>query len=227
VELRLHFSRHPSEHALEAYAFRRLSEEETAGIEEHLLACDSCQDALQEVDLFIQAAKATMASPVPQIATKSQSWKSLAGNLSLGAAFENLAWGGALAAVLLILLILPGLVLPGLFIPRLAIPWARSDSPTAAVTLSSLRGTEEVSMAHAPSRRPLDITINAADISLTGVYRIEIVNAIGKPSWNGTLTVNAGKLTASVPTKLDAGIYWVRLYAAQTELLREFELKLE
>jgi hypothetical protein len=82
-------------------------------------------------------------------------------------------------------------------------------------------------MAHAPARQNLDLTLEAADLPPTGAYRIEIANVIGKSVWGGPLTSREGKLTVSVPARLDAGIYWVRLYAKDEELLREFGLRLD
>lgn len=44
------FQSHPSEDLLEEYAFRRLREEEIAPLEEHLIFCSGCQEALAEID---------------------------------------------------------------------------------------------------------------------------------------------------------------------------------
>ena len=37
---------------------RRLSEPETAAVEEHLLVCEDCRDSLQSIDDFLSAARA-------------------------------------------------------------------------------------------------------------------------------------------------------------------------
>ena len=46
---------HISEDVLELYAMGRLSESELEPVEEHLLVCHHCQDALQEADEFVRA----------------------------------------------------------------------------------------------------------------------------------------------------------------------------
>ena len=46
------FQSHPSEDLLEEYAFRRLREEEIAPLEEHLIFCSGCQEALAEIDEY-------------------------------------------------------------------------------------------------------------------------------------------------------------------------------
>jgi hypothetical protein len=46
----LFFKSHPSEDLLEEYVFGRLSEEQLAPLEEHLLVCSTCQRAVSEID---------------------------------------------------------------------------------------------------------------------------------------------------------------------------------
>ena len=208
VHTTLHLPRHPSEDALENYAFHRLSEEDTACFEEHLLVCDACQEAVEATEEFILLMKAA-AAPVPQVTGRAMLPASIK-NLP----WRNAVWGGCLmtAAILAILMLSRR---------------SAEDPAPAPVMLASFRGAEAVAMAHAPARRPLDLAIDAPDVPSTGGYRIEIVSAAGKPAWTGGLASSGGKLTALVPPRLDAGIYWVRLYADNSELLREFGLKLE
>ena len=47
------FPLHPTEEILEEYVFDRLPEELTAPIEEHLLICPICQDAIVDTDRFV------------------------------------------------------------------------------------------------------------------------------------------------------------------------------
>lgn len=46
MQERLPFKSHPPEGLLEEYAFQRQAEEQVAPLEEHLLACSRCQEAL-------------------------------------------------------------------------------------------------------------------------------------------------------------------------------------
>jgi len=49
------------EEAAEAYVLKRLSPSESASFEEHLLVCPRCQDAVDEFDLFLSAARSALA----------------------------------------------------------------------------------------------------------------------------------------------------------------------
>jgi hypothetical protein len=205
VQTTLHFPRHPSEDALENYAFHRLAEEDSARLEEHLMLCETCQEALDKAEQFILLMKASTGTDPAAI------WAKPFRPVKHIAPIKHIVWSGGLAAVFLVV----GLI-----------SWPRGEvAAPAPVTLASFRGT--VAMAHAPGRRPLSLAIDAPDVPLTGAYRIEIVTAVGKPAWRGGLAAIGGKLTALVPARLDAGVYWVRLYAGDSELLREFGLKLE
>lgn len=53
-------NRHFSEETWEEYALRRLPEEDSRLMEEHLLLCSRCQDALARVDEYVAAAKAAL-----------------------------------------------------------------------------------------------------------------------------------------------------------------------
>jgi anti-sigma factor RsiW len=52
---------------LERYAMGKLSDPESAPLEEHLLLCPKCQKRLEDLDAFIQVAKAALEvlSPTP------------------------------------------------------------------------------------------------------------------------------------------------------------------
>ena len=48
---------HPSDEVIEEYRFDRLSEPATASVEEHLLVCVECQEALLNLDQFVMLMK--------------------------------------------------------------------------------------------------------------------------------------------------------------------------
>jgi len=48
---------HPNEEILEEYVLHRLPEMLTASVEEHLLVCHGCQDAVADTDDFVTAMK--------------------------------------------------------------------------------------------------------------------------------------------------------------------------
>jgi len=49
---------HPNDEVVDQYVFNRLSDEQTAFFEEHLLACSSCQTRLTDIDDLIAALRA-------------------------------------------------------------------------------------------------------------------------------------------------------------------------
>ena len=60
------FPAHPSDEILEEYGFHRLSEALVAQVEEHLLVCHHCQDAVVETDQFVEALKRASRQPPSQ-----------------------------------------------------------------------------------------------------------------------------------------------------------------
>ncbi|MBZ5609481.1 MAG: zf-HC2 domain-containing protein [Acidobacteriia bacterium] len=69
---------------LERYAMGKLSEQESAPLEEHLLVCPPCQQRLDELDEFLAVTKTALAAKTPRS--------------------PQLMWAAGLAAVLLILM---------------------------------------------------------------------------------------------------------------------------
>jgi hypothetical protein len=196
---------HPSQEILEEYLFHRLPEALAAQVEEHLLICPNCQDTLAEADRFVSALRFAVTQPQPA-AQASRGWRTV-----LDALPHQPKWAIHLAALALVLL---------------AFVAVRKDfaKPLApvAVTLSSVRGAGPLSPA--PAGRPLHLSIEAPDLIPGRDYRMELVDASGGLIWKGAATESAGKLVAEVSEPLSAGVHWVRLYGANSELLREFGL---
>ena len=95
-------------------------------------------------------------------------------------------------------------------------------STPVAVSLSSLRGTNPLSPA--PAGKALQFSIDAPDLLSGREYGVEVVDATGGPVWKGALSEIDGKLVATMSKPLVRGVYWVRLYGANSEPLREFGL---
>ena len=190
---------HPTEDILEAYALHRLPESLLAPLEEHLLACESCRDALAEMDEFVTAMKFAASQPVPWM----ESWP---------AALRDMAHRTRLAPIV------------ALVILAVVVIWKNPQESftPVAVNLSSLRGFSV--LAPATAGKPLLLSIDLPDLVPAGEYRAEVVDAAGRPLWSGTVSAVDGKLTAGMSTPLRNGVYWVRLYGANSELLREFGL---
>lgn len=194
---------HPNDDQLETYARGRLPEAELAGLEEHLLVCAACQKALETHDIYLRAMRAALRHPPEEVPAAS-------GTAGWFSGRRGFAWAGALAAIVLVFL---------------AIPWESAPPVPVAVTLSSFRGAEAVKMARAPAGSPLELGIDS--VEATPECRIEIVNAVGEPAWNGGLVATTKGLEARVEKGLSAGQYWVRLYGPDSRLLQEFGLRLD
>lgn len=201
------FDRHPPDEFFEQYIFARLDESQCARFEEHLLVCAACRDQLENTDEYVrlmktataQLAAARPARPVPHPVPL---WRSPMTAI-LGAAAVM-----AVAAVV---------------IPH----HSQADRAAAQVQFVSFRGGAGDTMAHARAGAGIDITIDCTEIGESAGLRLEIVEANGRPVWSGAAESRPGSklISAHVLQKFRAGVYWVRLYSRQGELLREFGLR--
>ncbi len=193
------FLPHPNEEILEEYVLHRLPEALAAPIEEHLLICHRCQDAVAATNQFVAAMKVAASQPAP--------WWNVLPNL---ANVASLASRTNLAPVI------------ALVILALVVVWKypQETSAPVAVSLSSLRGPSP--LAPAPAGKLLRLSIDLPDLAPGREYRAEVVDAAGSPVWKGAVSDINGKLVATMPRPLGKGVYWVRLYGADSELLREF-----
>ena len=218
------FTTHPSEDLLEEYAFQRLAEEQVASLEEHLLACSSCQQALAEIDEYLLLMKQGIAQAAVSPAREGRrSWwlrwmpnrtpdraAALATNWA-----HSWAWtaAGALACLAAAIFLSHR---PPESVPIAPVP----------IALVSLRGGESIT---APRGAPLELQLDPGDSSSPADYRIEIVTSAGKRVWNGQAKLKpaasgggpadgkleAAKLEVEVTPGLGKGHYWVRLYESE------------
>ena len=207
MENRLIFDSHPPEDVMEEYAFNRLAEEHCADLEEHLLICPRCQDRLARTDEFIQLMKQATAQwhgePRPKVSS-------------------GMWWGSPLAAILG-----AGVVTAAL---ALAIPHSwRPARESAPVELVAFRGGAGTAMVRARAGAAIGIVIDATDLDHRHNLRVEVVDAGGKPVWSGPAAEAAAgaRISARIGAPLSAGVYWIRLYSPDGELLREFGLRAE
>jgi len=184
---------HPNEEILEEYALHRLPYALTPQVEEHLLLCESCRGTVAGTDAFVAAMKIAADQPA--------TWRRF---LPSGANRTQLAPMAALVILALVSI------------------WPYRPEPSAPVpvSLSSLRGSSP--LAPAPTGKRVRLSIDQPDLVPTGEYRIEVVDAAGNPIWKGQVSDVDGKLVATLSKPLIKGVYWVRLYGADSELLREF-----
>jgi len=192
------FPTHPSDELLEEYFFHRLEEARLAEVEEHLLICEACRNAVRELDAFIPSMKAAAARPT-------------------GSQHRNLPIVNRIGVASTVALLLVALVV---------FRTSPLDNPAPAeVTLSSIRGLE--SRAEAPARKPLQLNIEAPDLVSGQAYRIAVVDAAGGVVWTGAATDAGGKISAQEPKRLAIGMYWIRLYDSEGRQLREFGMSVK
>ncbi len=197
-------SSHPTEEILEEFALDRLPEALAAVVEEHLLICHECQDSVAEINRFVSSLRACAAELHP----RQTRWRDAVCALPrLVMTKTNSATAVALAV--LVLAILQPSPPPG--------------TPPAGVSLSSMRGSDLLSQA--PAGKPLRLSMEAPGIPPgRGPFQVQIVDAAGNTIWKGTAAPVGDKITALPPKPLVRGVYWVRLYAGNSELLQEFGL---
>ncbi|MCE5311275.1 MAG: hypothetical protein LLG20_26855 [Acidobacteriales bacterium] len=65
-----------------------------------------------------------------------------------------------------------------------------------------------------PANAPLTLTIDLSELPLRDSYRVEIVDAAGRPEFQQTLVPDKGRLVAKTGRTLPAGRHWVRLYTS-------------
>jgi hypothetical protein len=204
---------HPAEDALERYLMHRSDEQEVELVETHTLACDSCVQRLEALEIQLAAMKLALqefhTEQVAHAYAKQQkaSWRQwlTAPRLSMA--------GAALALVLGI----------GITAPRLLTHGGAEQE----VSLYDYRGQESPSV---PKNHTLDIKLNARGLTDKEVG-VQLVNETGTEIWHGISPVQDGKVEAKVPALTASGAYFFRLYAAapngaaQGDLLREFAFK--
>ncbi len=194
------FDRHPLEEVFDEYIFNRLSEDQCACFEEHLLACQSCRQELEKTEQYIRAFKSCALD-----------YKVEKRPARLRHVFAFAALAAVAAAV------------------AIAIPYRTHADHSVPLELVSLRGGAEDSVAHAHAGAGIDFRIDCTDLGETSGLRVEVVDALGGAIWSGAAVAQTGSnlISAHVGRRFSAGVYWVRLYSPQGELLREFGVRAE
>lgn len=188
-------SGHFDEEQLERYSLGLTPEPELAQIEEHLLICEECQNTLARTDAYVRAMRAASARVEEE------------NRAAPRAIFPKLAWAGAAAAGMVVLLA--------------GSQWLNLRRPAPAqVALAAVRGPEAV-FASAPAGRPLVLVMESDGLPAHASYAIEIVDASGGEVWRGAAAARAGRITATA-AGLSAGRYYARVYSPSRELLREY-----
>ena len=194
---------HLEEEELEQYSMGRLPADRLTLFEEHLLACESCQDQLLEMEAYVNAVRS--ASPKLREARRS-GWERFV-------FWPRPAWmaGAAIAVTALV-------------IARVWIPTPTRAPEIAIVLLQASRGIEGLSVAKAKTGQPVALTIELKEIATAPSYRFEIVDSAGRQELDNVVVPENGKIVQTLTKGLSEGQRYVRLYAPNGDLLREFSL---
>jgi hypothetical protein len=197
-------SGHPDEETLELYALGRLPDSQADQIEEHLLVCHPCQDALNELDDYVRAMKGALREhEVEKAVPKPSFFDIFRQSKALPAAAVGVAALGLAAVV----------------VNRAG----RAPDPVE-LTLRSVRGGGPA-MAEAPAGAPLRLRLQSEQLKLDPSYRVKLVDAKGGELWSGAAPADGDLLR--VDKALDSGMYWVRLYDASGAQVQEYGLQVK
>jgi hypothetical protein len=207
-----HFDKHPTEEQWEEYALGLLSEEQIAGMEEHLLVCPECQDRLSQVDEYIhvmrEAARKLSEAPPPW-------WRLAWARLEAWRPMPAVSWGLAAAAVVVLFLLVPRIVMA----PRSA------GALPVTVMLQATRSAGGELFAQAPSGRDLRLTWDPTGLPSESCCQVEVVDAGGRVI--AQARVEHPREAELRLRSLRRGTYWVRVYSLGPgrDLIREFGLE--
>jgi hypothetical protein len=190
---------HPTEDVLEEYVFSRLSEKDLAKVENHLLICPSCREALLRLDQFILAMKENSTE-----AARFKAARPVRGSY--------VGYGTAIAIAVAALMV--AAVAPEIHRTRVEMP----------VQLVAFRGGESGAMISAQAGSTLSLHVDLSDLTPSPVYRLQIVDEQGKSVWMTESRASGNSLQVKMSPGLERGVYWIRLYSG-SELLREFGLR--
>jgi hypothetical protein len=198
--------KHIGEAQLEAYAMNQLAGSELAGVEEHLLFCETCQDQLQAVERYVLA----MQSAAAHVRKEEMEKQAVSGLLQRLRAWLHapvpLFFGAAALAVLLLMVRFPTRQIPGVPVD---------------VELQAVRGE---SAGTAAAGHALRLRLDNQGVNYMSEWRIEIVDSEGSKVWSGTGNWSGKVITAMVPKSFTPGTYYVRLLKETQDSAREYQL---
>jgi anti-sigma factor RsiW len=208
-----------TDHELEEYLFDRLSGVTREVVEEHLLACERCQDRVAEEEAytgaFRRAARQMEAEEFSE-AMSGESPRQPAGWRDGWTAGWS-AWLGrrTLLAVAGVCVVVAG---------ALAISEARRPAGETAVLLSLARGAEDAAVT-APAAGALQLSADVSELPPLPRWQVDVVNGSGELEHSTEVEAAGGRLSWRLGDGLRAGRHWVRLRDPKDgALVREFGL---
>jgi len=194
---------HVQEEELEQYCLGSLAEVGRARLEEHLLLCETCRDRLTETETFIASMRHA-----------SRQWRKENAEQGAAGVIAGRAWRERWPGRLVPALVIAALVLVCAALWSGRHPCASARLPFA-VELTALRGTAPGLV---PAGRPLVL-----ELDLTGLNDVQPLTGQVVDGWGSRVAEfpvgSRARLKALPP-----GDYFVRIYRASGELLREYAL---
>jgi hypothetical protein len=201
---------HPDVDEMEKYLIGNTSPSEVEEIEEHLLLCEPCQSAFQQVEadaLALKNACAKMERKRIRVVERPRRWWQMPVPATAIAATCSLFLAGGIALQY----------------------WngSRATSPEADIVLSATRGTQgEASRSGVVGGR-VHLHVDVSSLTPSSRYELEIVDENGGRVWERAVTPQGSALDVRVDKRLSAGQYWVRLKDPSGSVLQEFSLTVQ
>jgi hypothetical protein len=204
IKMKTYFD-HPSAEELERFALHFAGTEEAELVDTHLLACESCSYALENLRIDIAAMKLAMTEALAEEEQRNREREARKSDFkSRWFSVPTLSWAGA------------GLV---------AFAFCLFAFLPVKVELKADRGVESIIV---PEWR--NTQLNLADAGMpAGPLRAEVVNQTGAVVWTGDVSSAEGKVQLHLPRMTKAGHYYARLYTpgVEHELLSEFPFEVK
>lgn len=198
---------HVNEEILELYAMGRLGEPKLGSVEEHLLLCGYCQDRLDEIDGFVKVFRQASRQ---MSETAREPAKEKRDETARVWVWLKPFWAAAMAAAVVLMV-------------TFVLPQRSADTAFQSVDLRALRG-DPAREAVADAGRRLELKLDTAGVEEAASYKVEIVEGLGKVVWSGQASRRNGALAVAAPA-VKPGQYWVRLFGRDSEMVREYGLK--
>ena len=198
-------TRHATEEEFELYLRGDMSQVEVTELEEHVLVCPDCLRHLEEARQFAGAMREALRSDAKVELAEERS----AG--SVLASVFRFRFALAAVAVLLIAGIVGG------------IAYTRGSGHLAPMATLELRAVRGEMVEVAPAR---GLYLRFMDAP-AGAFRVEVVDAVGRPEWDGRVTSGEAGVGIRLDKELPEGPHFVRLYSAQGTMLHEYGFRVQ
>lgn len=202
---------HIREEALELYAMGRLGDPQAAELEEHILFCTDCQEALERVDDFILAfrvaAKQLQAERREPVSAWMRFWKWV----NLGRDHLRIGMLAPAAATLAVA------------VAVIVAPVSIREPGIEMVRLESARGEAGIAKVKAGNR--LHMNLDVRGLPTLASYRVELADENGGLVWTAFVKPSAQGLSVTTGKAVSEGQYWLRIHGSDGTLLREFGVR--